>query len=561
MLQNLVIKNIALIESAEIEFDDGLNVLTGETGAGKSILLDSVGLLLGDRVDKTLLRSGESSCKVVGKFVLDEFSKNSFKEFCTKYDFQFEDEIIISRSFTNEGKSDIRINGEPSTLAMLKELSSNLVDSYGQNESQTLFDAGEHIELLDDFAGTQNTKEYIEYTKNFAELKKLEVQLKSFGGSQEERLKNMDILAFQIDEIENANISIEDFADLEGKRHRLLNMGKIASSTTLAQNYLDMDVLSNISKAKASLEQVETYDNSLTEFAERLESVKIELSDILESVKDYNRNIDFSEAEQQKMEDRYSLYTKLMRKYGRTVEEVLIAYNNMKNEFELLKNADQEINKLTIQKGQIESKMLELGKKISSYRKEKAKVLCEEITKNLKKLNMKNSVLEFVFENQEKLLSNGIDEVELLFSANLGEEKKPLSKIASGGEMSRFMLALKSVIAKVDHMPTMIFDEIDTGISGATSEAVAKQMAMIGKNHQVIAVTHSQQIASMADTNFLIKKTEKDVRTVTLVKKLNDKEKLEEVARFLSGEAITAQSLENAQKLIDEQAEYKRTIE
>ena len=561
MLHNLVIKNIAIIEDAEIDFERGLNVLTGETGAGKSILLDAVGLLLGDRIDKSLLRNGADSCKVVGRLSVDEAVCDIYREYCEKYDFEFCDEILISRSYTKEGKSEIRINGQIATLSMLKELSLIFVNNYGQNDNQEIFDESKHLKILDDFAGTEKNEDFKQYQMQYAKLKEVERKLKGFGGSADERLRNLDILSFQIQEIEDAKISVEDFEEVENKRRLLLNIGKIISNTMLAQNYIDANVLSSISKSKQALEQASVHDESLISLAERLKSVQIELDDIFETVKDYNNSANFSEEDQQKIEDRYSLYTKLMRKYGKTVEEILARFDELKTEYNNLLNADKEIAILSKEKSALESELLVLGEKIRSFRKTASKKLCELIVRNLENLNMKNTKLEFVFDGFKDLLQNGIDRVQLMFSANLGEEKKPLNKIASGGEISRFMLALKSVVASVDNMPTMIFDEIDTGISGITSEAVAKQMAVIAKKHQVIAVTHSQQIASMADTNFYIEKLEENGRTRTVVKKLSEDEKILEIARFLSGDKVNEQSLSNAKALILEQNQYKKSLE
>ena len=561
MLESISIKNIALIESADIEFDNSLNVLTGETGAGKSILLDSIGLLLGDRIDKTLLRNGADDCKVTGKFSLNDFSKKYFKNFCERYDLEYDDEIIITRSYSIEGKSSIKINGQIITLSMLKELCSNLVNTYGQNENQVIFDAQNHLKILDAFASTSNTPEYREYVSLFAKLKEIEAKLNEFGGSDEYRLRQIDLLKYDIDEIESAQICLEDFEDLQNKRRLMLNIGKIISNTTLAENCLGGDMLSLINKAKNAIEQASGYDDKLLDIASRMDVARLELEDIFETVKSYNQNCDFDENEQQKIEDRYSLYNKLMRKYGNSVENVLQKLEEMKAELNNLTNADKLIAELNFSKDEVCKKLLEVGNKITEYRKCSAEKLSGLILNNLKNLNMKNSKLKFDFTHTVKFNSNGLDKVELLFSANLGEEVKPLNKIASGGEISRFMLALKSVIAKQDNMPTMIFDEIDTGISGATSEAVAKQMAIIGRHHQVIVVTHSHQIASMADTNFLIEKFEIDNKTITKVKKLNQTEKVQEIARFMSGDNMNNAAIDNAKLLIMEQEEYKKSLE
>ena len=474
---------------------------------------------------------------------------------------EFDDDLIVTRSYNIDGKSSIKINGQMATLSMLKELSLNLVNTYGQNENQVIFNTDNHLKILDTFAGTMQTIEYQNYIELYSELKNIESKLKEFGGSNEERLRQIDLLDYQINEIETAKISVDDYEELLTKRQILLNIGKIISNTTLAQNYLNDELINSITKAKNSLDQASIYDENLSDLTNRLNSARIELEDIFENVKRYNQNFDFSEDEQQKIEDRYSLYNSLMRKYGNSIESIIFELESMKTRFLNLKNADEVITALNIQKQKKISQLMALGLKIREYRIKNANNLCTLIEKNLQNLNMKNAKLKFKFEQNEKLLDNGIDRVELLFSANLGEDEKPLNKIASGGEISRFMLALKSVIASQDDMPTMIFDEIDTGISGTTSEAVAKQMAVIAKSHQVIVVTHSQQIASMADTNFLIEKTESDDRTVTLVKKLNYDEKVAEIARFLSGDQTNDASIKNAKALIEEQDLYKKSLE
>ena len=564
MLEYLNVKNIALIDNVEINFEKGLNVLTGETGAGKSILIDSINLLLGNRIDKSLVRTGESFCKVVGKFSVEDYLKVAFKDFCEKYDLEYDDEILISRTYKIEGKNDIRINGEMVTLGVLKELCSLLVDSYGQYENQEIFNVNNHLTMLDNFAKTNEIPEFLEYVKSYEQLKSINKKLKEFGGNDFERLKTIDLLKYQIDEIESAKLSVNEYEELENSRHIMMNLGKIISNTTMAENCLQDDCMNNISKAKNCISQASLYDESLQSYVDRIESVKIELDDILYSINQYNGKTDFNETKQEQIEDRLNLYNKLFRKYGKTVEEIFQNKDDMSSQLNMLENADAEIEKLKKDKDITLTNLYKYGQKISEYRKRFAKVLCDAILSNLTKLSMQNAKLDFRFREidaeESSLKSTGLDEVELLFSANMGEELKPLSKIASGGEISRFMLALKSVIAKTDNMPTMIFDEIDTGISGQTSEAVAKQMAVIGKSHQVIVVTHSHQIASMADVNFLIRKQEVNGRTNTYVEKLDFAKKVQEIARFLSGDKISDISLKNAEDLINTQILYKKSI-
>lgn len=564
MIETLSIKNIALIDNLEIGFNNGLNVLTGETGAGKSILIDSIGLLLGNRADKTLIRNGTTECKVVGKFNLDGFTKKLFQSFCEKYDLEYDDEIIISRYFNLDGKNNIRINGQMATLSILKELSSILADCYGQYENQKIFDVFNHLEILDNYSKVYEQDSYKNYIKLYAELKDINNKLNNFCGSEEERLRNIDLLKYQIEEIEKAEISQEEFEQLEDKRRKLMNIGKIISNTVSVENMLNQDCIYSISKSASSLLQASGYDSNLHSLVDRLNSVKIELDDILNEITDYNQQSNYSEEEQQQIELRIAQYNTLLRKYGRTVDEVLENLNNMRNQLNLLQNAKEEIEKLNVLKNNTLKALYQEAEKISGYRKANAKLLCENILRNLQNLGMPNAQLLFNFYdiecNEKYLTATGFDYVELLFSANLGEPAKPLAKIASGGEISRFMLALKAVIANCDNMPTMIFDEIDAGISGKMSEAVAKQMAVISKKHQVIVITHSQQVASMADYNYLIYKLECDGKTNTYVKLLSADEKIKEVARFLSGEKLTDSAMLNAKELIEEQIKYKKSI-
>lgn len=564
MLKSLNVQNVALISSAEIEFEKGLNVLTGETGAGKSILIDSIGLLLGDRIDKTLIRNGENQCKVIGCFDVAESNKRQLQAFCEKYDLELDDEILISRSFNLEGKSQIRVNGQPITLTILKELTSILVDSYGQHESYFIFDTTNHLKILDDFCNMDSLEVYKEYKSYFEKLKSINSQIRELGGNDEERQKTIEYLKYQINEIEQAEISQSEFENLKTDKKRLLNIGKIISNTVDAYNYLNENVVYNLSKAKGSLQQASNYDENLSSLADRLESVNLELADLIESIENYNRNSNFDEIEQNRVEERLNLYNSFFRKYGKAVEEILIYYDNIKQQCADLINAKERLDKLQNEKSIVLCNLYRTGKLLHNTRVSAAEKLCDSVINNLSNLNMSNCKLKFYFEpiveEEDFIFSNGLDKVEILFSANLGEPEKPLNKIASGGEISRFMLALKSVIAQVDNMPTMIFDEIDTGISGNTSEAVAKQMAIIAKNHQVIVVTHSQHITAMADVNFLIYKNENDGKTYTNIKKLDDAEKINEVARFMSGSTITDTAILNAKELIAEQIVYKQKI-
>lgn len=564
MLETLSIQNVALISDAKIEFEKGLNVLTGETGAGKSILIDSIGLLLGDRCDKTLIRNGEDQCKIIGTWSIENNIKPAIKEFCNKYDLEEFEELIISRVCTSEGKSSAKINGFPATIGMLKELTSILVDTYGQNENWSVFNPNNHLKILDNYAKIQNSDAYVDYIKSHQTLKELNNQLRTFGGTEEERLKELEFLSFQISEIDNSKISCEEYENLLNEKKRLNNLGKIANCTNDAEAYMSSNIVDNLKRAENNLFSASQFDAEIGELAERVSSLKIEFQDVLDSLGKYNQSLDFSESEQDRIESRLDEYHTLFRKYGQNVEQVTAYLNTAQAQYDMLNNATEQIAKLQKQKNEVLQNLFNLAKELHSIREKFASELCAKTLNNLKLLEMPNAKLSFKFNTpiliENNLLSNGYDVAELMFSANLGEPEKPLNKIASGGEISRFMLALKSVIADVDNMPTMIFDEIDTGISGVTSEAMAKQMATISKNHQIIVVTHSQHITAMADHNYFISKSTINGKTFTSIKKLTYGEKINEVARFMSGSEINQSAINNAKTMIEEQEAFKKSL-
>ena len=563
MLEVLEIHNIALIENETIDFENGLNVLTGETGAGKSLIVDAIGILLGNKVDKSLIKSGETSCKVIGKFLIENYVEQEFSLFCQKYGIsQSDNEIIVSRAYSQSGKNDIRINGEMSTLSALKELSSILVDAHFQNDNQKIFSTDEQLKILDNFAQTAKTKDFQSYVDLYEKLQNINSKLLQYGQNSADRLTKIDILSYQSKELSDANISQSEYDDLQSKRQKYMNIGKILSSVNLAFDCLDENCIQNISRAKNELLQASNYDDGISSLADRLASAQIELDDIKDSLQEYIQNSDYNEDTIQKIEDRLDLYHKLFRKYGATVAEVLEKHNSINQELELLQNSANIIDQLEQEKNTTLKKLYDFADKIEQYRKKYALSLCQQITKNLHLLGMKNAIVEYDFKQSEQktLYKDGCNKVELLFSANLGENTKSIAKIASGGEISRFMLALKSVIATIDSTPTIIFDEIDTGISGVAVEQMAKQMANIAKSHQIIVVTHSAQICAMADINFLISKSEENKKTCTHIKRLSQSEKVNEVARFLSGENLTQASKANATELISIKNQFKNSI-
>lgn len=566
MLEFLEVNNVALIANEVVEFDEGLNVITGETGAGKSLLINSIGILLGDKLDKNLIRQGEEQCKISAKFFVGDGIKHLVKGFCDEYQIEFADEYLVSRAYSIKGRNDIRINGQVVTLKMLKDFANIFVDAYFQNDNQKIFDKNGHLQILDQYNHTEKMPEFAEYQNLLKAFKDINRQMQNFGADANERQIKLDILKYQYNEIVSQGLSEKEFDDLTAKKQMLANVGKIVSNTNMAYNCLANQTQENIYKAKWSLSQASSFDENLNDLSNRLDTVKIELDDIVDSIENYNQKLDFSENEQQAIEDRIDLYKKLFRKYmANDVADLLNKSEQIKLQIDELENAEGKLSQLKNQHDKLFSRLVILGEAIHKSRESASKILAGKIENNIINLGMKNGVVKFQFADIDyenpQFYQNGIDKVELLFSANLGEQPKELEKTASGGEISRFMLALKSEIASSDNACTVIFDEIDTGISGVAVEQVAKQMAKIARSQQVIVVTHSAQICAMADINFLIKKTEHNISTKTLIKKLDRVEKINEVARFLSGDSLTATSIANAKELVELQENYKKTID
>lgn len=563
MLENLKIKNIAIIEDLSVDFGKGLNVLIGETGAGKSILIDSLSFLLGNRADKSLVRSSQTFARVDGIFSFDKTDEKMLKAF-EKIGLETDEQILITRTISLENKSETRINGQIVTAGMLREITPLLVDIYAQNESQFLLKSKNQLHLLDNYIRLNKQECFIFYKANLIKLNLLDEKLAQFGGTEEERFKEIDYLNFQINEIELAKLSQDEERDLQDKKKKFSNLEKILQSTTDAENSLNGGVKENIGYAVNQLNNAMKFDDGITDLSNRLSTVKIELNDIIETLSDYNQSSDFSAEEFNLIDERLDLYKALERKYSTDVEGILNKLVEMKNVKQNLINSSEIVKNLLKEKQMLLNETFMLSQQISKLRKAGADILCSKILQELKDLGMPNANLKFEFLEtifkQENLLSDGMDTIDLKFSANLGEPVKSLKEIISGGEMSRLMLALKTVVASVDDMPTMIFDEIDTGISGKMAQAVARKMAVISNEHQVLAITHSSQIASMGDNVYLIFKLIENGKTTSKIKLLNREEKLAEVAKFLSGDHTSSSAIQNASDLINEQEMFKQNL-
>lgn len=536
MILQLHIKNIALIEDCTIDFGAKLNVLSGETGAGKSIIIDSLGFALGARADKGLIRHGAQTASVEAVFDLSDSPMTKRK--MVDMGFDEEDTLILFRSMT-ETRSEVRINGRPASLSMLKDLGSTLVDILGQHENQSLLSVSTHIDLLDKYgeSGIFAVKKQI--FDLYHQYKDTETALSRFGDEQE-RARRMDVLSYQIEEINAAELKEGEEESLLAERERFRNSEKILSAVGAASSALDGDdtysVQSAVSMAMSALRQAVSYDEKLESLYERLDSAYVEFKDISDELHSYTESFDFDDAKADFVERRVDLIRSMKRKYGSTVTEILQNVEKFSAEYAELLDADAEIERLQGKIKKQREELLALSEVLSQKRRNAASSLKKELENELAQLGMKGSVFEvsFVF-GEEFLGETGYDRVEFLISPNPGEPVRSLSKIISGGEMSRFMLAMKVITARLDGIQTLVFDEVDAGISGKIGEVVAEKLALVSDARQVIAITHLPQVAAMSDSHFLIEKSVSNGVTRTALIPLDEAGVIGEVERLSAG--------------------------
>ncbi len=555
MLLGLHVKNLALIEKAEVEFAGGLNILTGETGAGKSIIIGSIGLALGGKASKDMIRRGEESAYVELVFsVEDEKKKQALKSLDIVLD--EENTLIVSRKIT-QARSVSRINDETVTASRLRAVTGLLLDIHGQHEHQSLLHRQKHLEILDEYSRSETENLKKQTADGYRRYLELKEKLAGFSLDEEGRKREADFLRFEIEEIEQAGIHPGEEEELSARYRKFSHGQKIIQCMQEAYEAVDGE---SIGRAVRNVESVVAYDENLREILEGLSDAESILSDLNRSISDYMNEMEFNEEEFKETEERLDFVRGLMAKYGKTEEAVLLKLEEKKKRLSELEHYDELAAEAKLAFERQEAFMEELCEKLSKKRKKAAKVLEERITAELLDLNFLHVDFKIELRRLGHFSAQGFDEAEFLISTNPGSiPPRPLFEVASGGELSRIMLAIKTVLADTDDIPTLIFDEIDTGISGRTAQKVSERLSYIAKRHQVLCITHLPQIAAMADTHFEIKKGVEDGKTITRICRLKEAEEIEELSRILSGAEVTDKVKESAREMKRLANEWKET--
>lgn len=548
MLQNLHVKNLALIKETEVEFKEGLNILSGETGAGKSIIIGSINLALGEKVQKEMLRDSAESALVELIFsVEDEATRNALGALEIEME---DDTVILSRKITG-GRAIGRINGEAVSASKMREVAALLIDIHGQHEHQSLLSKRKHLEILDLFAREALSGYKEKLSACFREYRKLLEELEHSDSDTEERARELSFLEFEVNEIEDANLSVGEDETLEEQFRKYSNGKKILDAifaAYAATSEDDESASERVSRALRELGSVSQYDKRVEEIEQQLIEIDNLLSDFNREAAAYLSEEEFDDETYYEIEKRLDLINHLKSKYGNSIENILKAYEDKCKRIAVLKDYDEYLNQLLNKINKKKKELKEISDQVSEIRKDQSVKLTDAIKDALMDLNFLEVRFTMEFRDID-FTENGTDEVEFMISTNPGEPLKPLGKVASGGELSRIMLAIKTVLAENDHIETLIFDEIDSGISGRTAQMVSEKMNELGRSHQIICITHLPQIAAMADEHFLIEKSVENETTVSRIHELSEEESVQELARMLGGVEITDTVLENAREM------------
>mgnify|MGYP001028824688 FL=1 len=552
MLKSLNIENIAVIEKADIEFSPGLNVLTGETGAGKSIVVDSINAVLGERTSRELVRNGANEAQVTAVF--DDIN-SSVREKLDEFGIEDDDTLVLMRKISDKGKSYCRINGVPCTVSMLRQLGEQLVNIHGQHDSQALLNPDTHYRFLDMFA---DDKELVsEYSKNFKKLLEVRKKLKSLTADAENNDKQSEMLDYEINELTQADIKVGEIEQLHKRKNIILNSQNISDYLTSILTFFNGDdennagAENNIASLYSQGEALGEDDSEISAIQSRLLSLSDSIAEIKSFAGDKLNSIEYNENELNAIDERLDMYYHLSNKYGVTEQEMIDYLNDALSKQNAIADYDEELERLNVQYDEVYSSTVDAAKALSLARSESAKQLENEIKEQLEFLDMPK--VKFLVDfKQGNLSSTGYDKIEFLISTNPGEPPKPLAKIASGGELSRIMLAIKNILAAKDTVDTLIFDEVDAGVSGRASRKIGLKLKSVGEVCQVICVTHSAQIASAADNHLLIQKEFKNDKTYTKVIHLDFEQRKRELARIMGGMEITDALLKSAEEMLNE---------
>lgn len=551
MLVSLHVKNLALIDEEEVCFEKGLNILTGETGAGKSIIIGSVNLALGAKADKDLIRTGAEYALIELMFQLDAVQEEELRKMDI---FPEEDGMLLIQRKIMSGRSVCKVCGETVSAKQLQEISGVLMDIHGQHEHQSLLQRKRHKEILDSYAKDALAQIKADMKEKYHNYQKIGRELKELNSDESAREKEVSLLSFEVKEIEDASLLPDEDITLEKRYRRMVNGRKIKETVSIVYRLTGYEEEESagegIGRALRELRSVSKYDEALPDMEQQLQDIDGLLNDFNRSLMDYMEELDFDEEDFIHTENRLNLINHLKSKYGKDIKEILLYKEEVEEKLNLLENYEAHLNQMLASYETVTKELAALCQKASSVRSKYAKVLTKDLKEALIDLNFENVEFEIQVRPQEGTFSaEGYDDVEFMISTNKGEVLKPLSQVASGGELSRIMLALKTVLADKDDIQTLIFDEIDTGISGKTAWKVSGKLGLLGMSHQVICITHLPQIAARADTHFLIEKSTKKGRTVTNIRKIMEDGSLNELARMLGGAEITEAALENAKEM------------
>ena len=551
MLRELKIEHLAIIDELDIEFEEGFIVLTGETGAGKSIILNGINLLIGEKASTDMIRDGEDDLVAQGVFDVDDEQREKLTELGIDVD----DEVIIRRYLNRNGKAKIFVNNVRVSATDLKTIASTLVDIVGQHSHQMLLNKNNHIKLLDSFLSKDEKDLKDKLAEYLKEYRLIETKLENIEKEKKETLEKKEFYEFQLQEIDKLKLKDGEDEILESEYKKAFNAEKIKEKVYESLEYLREDedsALSLIMNSIKNIEYLEKYDERYGKTAKRMENLYYELEDCVEEIEDISKEVDTSDRDLDKIAGRMNSLKRIKEKYKRTLKELIEYREDLREKLSDIDSGDFKTRGLNEKLKQLKKEYDILADKLNTARNNAAKKIEQELLKELKFLNMEDSQLKIVITKDDKMKDDGYDDVEFLISTNVGQSLKPLVKIASGGEVSRVMLALKVIFSKVDKIPILIFDEIDTGVGGETVRKIALKLQEIGKNTQIISITHSPVIAAKASQQFYIEKHVENLKTISRVKKLSTKERVKEIGRMMVGEKINDEILEIAEKMLNE---------